>query len=32
MVAVLMTQRAEFPRLSRVYRDLWTAADQAIDD
>jgi len=32
MVAILMTQRAEFPLFSRVYRDFWTSAYQAIDD
>jgi CubicO group peptidase (beta-lactamase class C family) len=32
MVAILMTQCAQFPLFSRVYRDFWTAAYQAIDD
>jgi CubicO group peptidase (beta-lactamase class C family) len=32
MVAILMTQRAEFPLFSRVYLDFWTSVYQAIDD
>jgi CubicO group peptidase (beta-lactamase class C family) len=32
MVAILMTQRAEFPLFSGVYLDFWTSAYQAIDD
>jgi CubicO group peptidase (beta-lactamase class C family) len=32
MVAILMTQRAEFPLFSRVHLDFWTSAYQAIDD
>jgi CubicO group peptidase (beta-lactamase class C family) len=32
MVAILMTQRAEFPLFSPVYLDFWTSAYQAIDD
>ena len=32
MVAILMTQRAQFPAFSGVYRDFWTASYQAIDD
>lgn len=32
MVAILMTQRAQFPLFSGVYRDFWTAAYQAIED
>ena len=31
-VAILMTQRAAFPRLSAVYLDFWTSTYQAIDD
>jgi len=31
-VAILMTQRAAFPRLSGVYLDFWTSTYQAIDD
>jgi|SRR5215203_2970151 len=32
LIAILMTQRAEFPRLSDVYNDFWTSVYQAIDD
>jgi CubicO group peptidase (beta-lactamase class C family) len=32
LVAILMTQRAEFPLFSGVYRDFWTAVYAAIDD
>ena len=32
MVALLMTQRAEFPLFSDVYRDFWTSVYQAIGD
>jgi CubicO group peptidase (beta-lactamase class C family) len=32
MVAILMTQRAEFPLFSSVYLDFWTSIYQAIDD
>ncbi len=32
VVAILMTQRAAFPRLSGVYLDFWTSTYQAIDD
>jgi CubicO group peptidase (beta-lactamase class C family) len=32
LVAILLTQRAEFPELSPVHRDFWTSAYQAIDD
>ena len=32
LVAILMTQRAEFPLVSRVHLDFWTSAYQAIDD
>jgi CubicO group peptidase (beta-lactamase class C family) len=32
MVAILMTQRAAFPRHSGVYLDFWTSTYQAIDD
>ena len=32
MVAILMTQRAEFPLFSNVHLDFWTSAYQAIDD
>jgi len=32
MVAILMTQRGQFPLLSGVYLDFWTSAYQAIDD
>ncbi len=32
MVALLMTQRAEFPLFSRVYLDFWNSTYQAIDD
>ncbi|SRR5579883_169843 len=32
MVAILMTQRAQFPLLSGVYLDFWTSVYQAIDD
>lgn len=32
MVAVLLTQRAQFPLFSPVYLDFWTLAYQAIDD
>jgi CubicO group peptidase (beta-lactamase class C family) len=32
MSAILMTQRAEFPLMSEVYRDFWTSVYQAIDD
>ena len=32
MVAILMTQRAAFPPLSRVYLDFWTSVYQAIND
>ncbi|EFL23320.1 beta-lactamase [Streptomyces himastatinicus ATCC 53653] len=32
MVAVLLTQRAQFPQFSPVYLDFWTLAYQAIDD
>ena len=32
MIAVLMTQRSEFPLFSSVHRDFWTATYQAIDD
>jgi CubicO group peptidase (beta-lactamase class C family) len=31
LVAVLMTQRAEFPLFNPVYRDFWTSVYQAID-
>ncbi len=32
MVAILMTQRAEFPLMNPVYLDFWTSVYQAIDD
>jgi CubicO group peptidase (beta-lactamase class C family) len=32
LVAILMTQRAGFPKYSGVYLDFWTSAYQAIDD
>jgi len=32
MVAVLLTQRAQFPLFSPLYLDFWTLAYQAIDD
>jgi len=32
MVAILMTQRAQFPLSSGVYLDFWTSAYQTIDD
>lgn len=32
LVAILMTQRAEFPLFSGVYRDFWTSVYGAIDD
>jgi CubicO group peptidase (beta-lactamase class C family) len=32
MVAILMTQRGQFPPLSPIYQDFWTSAYQAIDD
>jgi len=32
MVAILMTQCAGFPSMSRVYLDFWTGVYQAIDD
>jgi CubicO group peptidase (beta-lactamase class C family) len=32
MVAILMTQRSEFPLFSGVHQDFWTSAYQAIDD
>ena len=32
MVAILMTQRAQFPLFSGVYLDFWTSAYAAIDD
>jgi CubicO group peptidase (beta-lactamase class C family) len=32
LVAILMTQRAEFPLVSQVYQDFWTSVYQAIDD
>ena len=32
MVAILMTQRAQFPSFSPVYRDFWASVYQAIDD
>lgn len=32
LVAILMTQRAEFPLFSGVYLDFWTSVYQAIDD
>ncbi len=32
LTAILMTQRAEFPLMSEVYRDFWTSVYQAIDD
>jgi CubicO group peptidase (beta-lactamase class C family) len=32
MVAILMTQRAEFPLFSNIYLDFWTSVYQAIDD
>jgi CubicO group peptidase (beta-lactamase class C family) len=32
MVAILMTQRAQFPPLSPIYQDFWASAYQAIDD
>lgn len=32
MVALLMTQRAEFPLFSSIYLDFWTSTYQAIDD
>jgi CubicO group peptidase (beta-lactamase class C family) len=32
MVAIVMTQRAEFPLFSSVYLDFWTSVYQAIDD
>ncbi|MCP9206337.1 serine hydrolase domain-containing protein [Streptomyces sp. NEAU-Y11] len=32
LVAVLMTQRAQFPRYSPLYLDFWTLVYQAIDD
>jgi CubicO group peptidase (beta-lactamase class C family) len=32
MIAILMTQRAQYPAFSPVYLDFWTSAYQAIDD
>jgi CubicO group peptidase (beta-lactamase class C family) len=32
VVAILMTQRAQFPLMSGVYLDFWTSVYQAIDD
>jgi CubicO group peptidase (beta-lactamase class C family) len=32
MVAILMTQRAQFPLFSGIYLDFWTSAYQSIDD
>jgi hypothetical protein len=32
MVAILMTQRAEFSLFSSVYLDFWTSTYQAIDE
>ncbi|HEY6451305.1 MAG TPA: serine hydrolase domain-containing protein [Steroidobacteraceae bacterium] len=32
LIAILMTQRAQFPRSSSVYLDFWTSVYQAIDD
>ncbi|HEY3916941.1 MAG TPA: serine hydrolase domain-containing protein [Stellaceae bacterium] len=32
MIAILMTQRAQYPTFSPVYLDFWTSAYQAIDD
>ena len=32
MVAILMTQRAEFPLFSSVYLDFWTSVYQGIED
>jgi CubicO group peptidase (beta-lactamase class C family) len=32
LVAIMLTQRAEFPPISRVYLDFWTSVYQAIDD
>jgi CubicO group peptidase (beta-lactamase class C family) len=32
MVAILMTQRAQFPPLSPIYQDFWASTYQAIDD
>jgi CubicO group peptidase (beta-lactamase class C family) len=32
MVAILMSQRAQFPLFSPVYLDFWSSAYQAIDD
>jgi CubicO group peptidase (beta-lactamase class C family) len=32
MVAILMTQRAEFPLFSPVYQDFWTSVYASIDD
>jgi CubicO group peptidase (beta-lactamase class C family) len=32
MVGIMMSQRAGFPLMSKVYQDFWTSAYQAIDD
>ena len=32
MIAILMTQRSQYPAFSPVYQDFWTSAYQAIDD
>jgi hypothetical protein len=32
MVAILMTQRAEFPLFSPVHQDFWASVYGAIDD
>ncbi|HEX3650540.1 MAG TPA: serine hydrolase, partial [Pseudonocardiaceae bacterium] len=31
LVAILLTQRSEFPELSPVHQDFWTSVYQAID-
>jgi CubicO group peptidase (beta-lactamase class C family) len=32
LVAIMLTQRGQFPLSAKVYRDFWTCAYQAIDD
>jgi CubicO group peptidase (beta-lactamase class C family) len=32
LVAIMLTQRAEFHPISQVYLDFWTSVYQAIDD
>ena len=32
MIAILMTQRAQYPALSPVYLDFWTSTYQSLDD